>query len=310
MRVYITGIEGMLGSSLAHLHLRNGDVVRGCDVWKTPSNYSRFDIRDFSLLSDDLNAFRPDRVYHCAAMLGVHNTEAYPRMCRVVNEGGTSLVLKASKSAGARDFVFLSSSEVYGNGYDFQPFSEESPLLGDNVYAISKKNSEIEVLQYSEDMRVIITRMFNCFGIGQVKQFFIPKAIDLCLKERMVPIYGSFENKRSYLFGHDAAQHIIDVANIAPNREIVNVAHPDTYTLGEVYEKIVAAIGRGAGMSLRTGEYDDRPKARDIPNRIAVIDKLRTYSKHTPMTLDASLQFLSKFTHTLKEDWDYEREEG
>lgn len=307
MRVYVTGIEGMLGSAIAYVHERRGDEVFGCDVWKMKSRHPKIDIRRYPQLADHIEVIKPDRVYHCAAMLGVQNTEQHPDLCRQINEDGTANVARACRAAKVKELIFLSSSEVYGNGYDFKPFSEDSGLLGDNVYAESKKRGELIVLGHAHHMKVVITRMFNCFGLFQVKQFFIPKAIDMILHRRKVPIYGSFDNKRSYLLSHDAAQHVVDVADKAATREIVNVAHPTAYTLGEVYDLLSAACGGGVGASLRTGEYDDRPVTRDVPNRLAVIHKLQAYSNHTPVPLPEAIKFVVSRADTLRDDWDYER---
>ena len=312
MRVYITGIEGMLGSALAFLHKRKGDEVFGCDVWKTPSEYSRIDIRNYNALLADMAAFKPDRVYHCAAMLGVANTERYRNMCEQVNEYGTTNVLQAAHTAGALEFVFLSSSEVYGNSVDGAPLHENSPLLGDNVYATGKAKGEQATLSYADRMHVIIPRMFNCYGINQVKQFFIPKAIDRCIKDEKVHIYGSPDNMRSYLFGHDAAQHITNVADSAPNGQIVNIAHPEAFSLGTVFSKIVKAVGNGESVIDHGGlmGYEDRQIDRDVPNRLGSIDVLRRYSRHTPLTLDIGLLTMVAMFGTLRDDWDYDREEG
>ncbi len=307
MRVYITGIEGMLGSAIAHLHRKAGDEVFGCDIHPGESGYTVLDIRHYPSVEDDIALIRPYRVYHCAAMLGVQNTEQHPDMCKQVNEDGTANVAEVARRNGVKEFVFLSSSEVYGNGYDFKPFAEDSPLVGDNVYAMSKKKGELIALGHKDKMKIIVTRMFNCFGLFQVKQFFIPKAIDLCLRGKTVPIYGSFENKRSYLLSYDAARHVIDVADSAGSGEIVNVAHADTYTLAQTYDLIAAACGNGGGMSLRTSSYDDRDVKRDVPNRIAVINKLKAFSRHTPTPLPEAIKFTVARADTLRDDWTYER---
>lgn len=307
MRVYITGIEGMLGSAIAYQHMRAGDEVFGCDIWKADSKYPKIDIRKYPQLFDDIDTVKPDRVYHCAAMLGVQNTEQNPEVCKQINEDGTANVAEASRRAKVKELVFLSSSEVYGHGYDFKPFSEDSGLLGDNVYAESKKKGELIVRGHADKMKVVVTRMFNCFGLFQVKQFFIPKAIGLCLSKRRVPIFGSLDNRRSYLLSYDAAQHVIDVANRAGNKEVVNVAHPTSYTLGETYDIVANACGGGVGVTLRTKEYDDRDVKRDVPNRLAVIHKLQAFSSHVPTALPDAIKFVVSRADTLRNDWDYER---
>lgn len=307
MHVYITGIEGMIGSAIAYLHRERGDTVSGCDIRKAPSAYENINILHYPALVADMKEKRPDRVYHCAAMLGVQNTETYPSLCRLFNEKGTENVVTAAKNAEVKEFVFLSSSEVYGNSPDGEPFSEGSPLLGDNVYALGKARAERIVLAYEDSMKVVVTRMFNCFGLNQVKQFFVPKAIGLCLEGKPVPIYGSFGNKRSYLFGHDAAFYIIDVANNAESGSIVNVAHHKPYMLVEAYHVISKAVGGEHRPQLLREGYDDRTIQRDVPNRLADIGKLRGLTKHSPTEFEHAIDLTVRMAHTLRNDWDYER---
>jgi UDP-glucose 4-epimerase len=253
----------------------------------------------------------PDILYHCAAMLGVQNTEEHPDVCRQINEFGTENVLKAAYAANVKTFVFLSSSEVYGNGFDFKPFSETSPLLGDNVYAHGKKLGEQMALAYADRMKVVVPRMFNCYGVGQVSQFFIPKVIVSCGIGRNVPIYGSLKNKRSYLFGHDAAKHLINIAVNAPNMEVVNVGHPTPATLEDVFFEIKRRMKSKSLAVVRAsdrGVYDDRTVSRDVPNRLAVLGKLRLYSNHEPTDLYAAIGFAVRAAFTLRPDWTYRRE--
>lgn len=311
MRVYITGIYGMLGTALAHMHRKRGDEVFGCDVWKIlPPDYAHINVMDYDSLLEHMKAVKPDRVYHCAAVLGVYNTEKNPALTAQVNTTGTYNTVSSAYVSGASEFVFLSSSEVYGHGYDFKPFSEDSPLLGDNVYAISKKKAEDYVLHNPREMKVIVARMFNCYGFNQVKQFLIPKAVDYALRGQPMPLYGNPSNMRSYLFGHDAADHLLAVADNAPSGTIVNVAHPTAYKLSEVVEEIGRQLKREFSYVLRRASYDDRTVSRDVPNRFAVTDVLRKYSDHKPMELSAGIYLVANAPQYLRDDWDYERNAG
>ena len=310
MRIYITGIDGMLGQAIAYLHRKQGDEVYGCDVWvRSLDDYriTALDIRDYASLSIDVLRVRPDRLYHCAAMLGVQNTENYPEVCRQINEQGTLNVFEAAQAANVAEFIFLSSSEVYGNPIEAGPLHEGSPLFGDNVYAIGKAISERKLLYSGSGIAVKICRMFNCYGMGQVRQFLIPKVVERMLSGMPVSLYGSPSNRRSYLLSHDAAKHIIDVADSAPKGCVVNIAHPDTYTLEEVFCTLKALTKSKSTYSVATERYEDRAVRRDVPNRIADITLLKQYSDHIPADFDVAAAFFVQTFASTFPDWNYSR---
>lgn len=310
MRVYITGIQGMLGSAIAYIHHSvQKDTVAGCDISSADSLFSHIDITDKNALARDIERFNPDRIYHCAAMLGVQNTEEHPSQCRLYNEEGTRNVAEIARVSGA-ELVFLSSSEVYGNGTQGEKFHEGSPLLGDNVYALSKMNGEFETLRDGTP-KSIVCRMFNCFGPNQVKQFFIPKSMDLLINKRQpMVLYGDGRNERSYLFSYDAARFIIDVANNAPTGTICNVASDEVYEQNKVAHMILGASGVSLDqpeIEHRYEHYDDREVTRDVPYRLADTTLLKQYSKHVSSPLASTLNFLKGQMHTLLDDWNYPR---
>lgn len=303
MRVFITGINGLLGSALARNHKSRGHIVMGCDV---DDRHGYCDIRDYQSLLLKLKVAKPDRVYHCAAMLGVQNTENHPDVCRDINERGTVCVVDACNVADVPEFVMLSSSEVYGRPRKNQPLQESSPLLGNNVYALGKIENENYVTARFRNKAVIV-RMFNCYGVNQVKQFFVPKAIDLAKKGQPIQVYGHYGNTRSYLYSEDAAEYIRQVATNAPDGEVVNVAHYCPVTLGDLVKGIVTRTASSSKVELLRANYTDRMVSRDIPNRMADLTKLTRYTDHTPLSLWEGISAAITGYNTLKDDWFYKR---
>lgn len=310
MRVYVTGIEGMLGSAIADLHRQAGDEVFGCDIEGLSGAYALCDIRDEAAFRREIKAARPDVIYHCAAMLGVQNTEQHPEVCRQINSLGTTIVAKVAAETGAA-VVFLSSSEVYGNQRG--PLSEGSALLGDNVYAISKVEGEATMHRLaSRGNRVTICRMFNCFGPRQVRQFFIPKIIDRALNNQLINIFGNPQNMRSYLLSHDAARFIIDCGKSdrddTQGAQTFNVAHPNLVTLGYVVDRVLTLTKSKSNVRVQDGDvYEDRVRARDVPFRVADTTRLQAISKHRPVATDDALSFAVRTHGTTRADWTYPR---
>jgi nucleoside-diphosphate-sugar epimerase len=304
MIVYITGIKGVIGSALERLHVLNNDTVHGCDI--EPSLYPNIDIRDPKALREDLHRIKPDRVYHCAAMLGVENTELYPELCNDINIHGTASVVDACNSVGVPELVLLSSSEVYGKVSGIPHFSENSRLLGNNVYARGKVINELQVI-YKFKGKAVITRMFNCYGLNQAKQFFIPKIITAAVEGRVLELFGDGNNIRSYLYSQDAAQYIKDVADNAENGSIVNVASTSAITLFDVASLVKKLTHSSSEVVVKTDNYTDRKVERDIPNRLADTRRLRGLSTHVPMSLAEGIGHVITGYSTLKDNWSYDR---
>lgn len=306
MRVFITGIDGMLGSAIAKLHLKRGDEVTGCDIWDFTTPERLCDIRNAARLEALIKHDQPHRIYHCAAMLGVQNTEEHPAMCKQVNEEGTAIVADLARQVKA-ELVFLSSSEVYGN--QIGRLSEKSPLLGNNVYALSKVVGEAHVKGVSGKVKTTVCRMFNCFGPLQVRQFFIPKVIDRALSGAKIPIYGDPSNMRSYLLSADAAKFIIDAADRPDDGHLtVNVAHPQLITLDFVVDRVMHLTGSKSTIEYQRGEvYEDRARARDVPNRIADTTLLSSLTQHRPSIFVDALRFAVQTFSTTRPDWTYKR---
>lgn len=316
MRVFITGIGGMLGSAISSYHKSLGDEVRGCDIDPNPflkgtDRIDSIDVRDFPNMSYAICDQRPQRVYHCAAMLGVQNTEEHPGLCRDINEDGTIAAFHAARTAKVKEFVFLSSSEVYGDPKSVQRIREDDELRGNNVYADSKIFGERYILDHTQDtMDVYVARMFNCYGLFQTKQFVIPKWIDAACTGELLSVYGSVYNRRSYLYSEDAAKALKAFADRADNKTIVNVGSETAYRLGIVAAMALEASGAGSNerrIMRLAGAYPDREVERDIPNRLPDTARLAQYYS-VPMTpLSEGIKIVTDNRHTLRADWSYPR---
>ena len=308
MKVFITGASGMLGSALMRHYAVNGHKVRGYDVFSEQASITVGDIRNATTLNQAMLEFGPDRVYHCAAMLGVQNTENNPNLCREINEYGTQIVYTAAQLARAKSFIFTSSSEVYGDPGDDTPMAETYPLKGNNVYARGKARSEHYLLNKDSDMKIVIARMFNCYGLGQVKQFFVPKVVHQLANGQSPHLFGNPENKRCYLYAQDAAMFLSHIADRANNGEIVNVSSNEVLRLKDVVMKTAAAFPNPVipHYVVLPNTYDDRSVSRDIPNRIADTTRLRQISTSVPTLFTKGIARVVQYRSGLREGWVYD----
>jgi UDP-glucose 4-epimerase len=179
-RALVTGGAGFIGSHLVdHLmmldkevavidNMRSGRVsnLSGC----FNSSKLLFENREVQSLGmyDLFRIFRPEVVFHLAAIPGVAYSVENPFETNETNLHGTVNILKLAAKFGARRVVFSSSSSVYG-GTDILPTPESAPLNPKSPYALQKKMGEEYCRFFSEhfELDTVCLRYFNVFGPRQ-----------------------------------------------------------------------------------------------------------------------------------------------
>ena len=160
-RVLVTGGSGFIGTNLCKfLHDSGHEVISfdahhlGAQAWECVTG----DIRD------ELNFQGVDCVVHLAAQISVQRSVENPDETLSVNVDGTSSVISASELAGVKKIIFASSAAVYGDCEEI-PVKEESPLMPQSPYAVSKIVGE-ELIKRSKIPSCSL-RFFNVYGEGQ-----------------------------------------------------------------------------------------------------------------------------------------------
>jgi UDP-glucuronate 4-epimerase len=121
------------------------------------------DIRDSSRLEEVFQKARPDAVVHLAARAGVRPSLLYPGLYASVNIDGTLCLLELSRKYQVQQFIFASSSSVYGQPSHL-PFSEDEPISKPlSVYAATKAAGELLAFTYSHlyQLPTICLRVFT-----------------------------------------------------------------------------------------------------------------------------------------------------
>ena len=242
-KILLTGGAGLIGKSLASELLKNNYKVSILDLPKQVSRNKKFfksnpSIRVFrgSITNSKVcvNAAKNiDCIIHLAAMLGVKNTDNNQNGCIKINVEGTENILKASIKNKIKRFIFISSSEVYGEPKK-NPIKETDKLYGKSIYAISKLIGEKLVKKYcdkNKKMKFNILRLFNTYGEGQVAQFVIAKFIKDSKKNREIIINGNGNQIRSYAYSNDVA---MGIQKLLLSKNTLN----KTYNLGNSNEVI------------------------------------------------------------------------
>ena len=162
MKVLITGVNGMLGSSIAKALLEMPEyqlvgLARSKEQESAAISYHYLDLTDLNELEKTLREISPDAIIHCAANVNVND-------CDVRKEYTYNLHVKASEVLSActsvNKFVYISTDSIYdGKKGNFKETNEPSPA---NYYAQTKLEGEQAVLRNQKDATIART---NIYGI-------------------------------------------------------------------------------------------------------------------------------------------------
>ncbi len=291
--ILVTGGAGFIGSHLCESLLENGFKVICADnfddyynpefkeenIKKCLSNKNfklyRADITDFGQVNDIFHKNKIDRIAHLAAKAGVRASIDNPQAYEEVNVKGTLNLLILSKQFKIKNFVFGSSSSVYGNS-DKIPFSEDaktdSPI---SPYAATKKSAELlcYTFSYLHGLNVTCLRLFTVYGPRGRPDMAPYKFTDLIYHEKEVPVYGNGKSKRDYTFVADIVAGITSALKKEFKFEIINLGNSSPVELNLLISLIEENIGKKAKIKrlpLQPGEvaitYSDISKAKKLLN--------------------------------------------
>lgn len=177
-RVLITGISGFTGSYMAAELKRSGYEVFGTGSGAgNEDGYYQVDLNDAPAMRVLLTDLQPDIVLHLAALAYVGHGDAddFYR----VNLLGTRQLLEAlaESHSRARSVLLTSSANVYGNAAE-GALNEDTLPRPANDYAVSKLAMEYMAGLWKDRLPLTIVRPFNYTGVGQAKNFLLPKIVD------------------------------------------------------------------------------------------------------------------------------------
>lgn len=311
--ILITGGAGFIGSHLADRLLAEEDwnltVIDDFNDFYEPAikynNVSRHvenpayrvieaDIRDRSAL---LQIFRGGNfavVVHLAARAGVRPSLREPQLYVETNINGTLHLLELCREHHIKQFVFGSSSSVYGINAKV-PFSEDDPIRQPiSPYAATKAAGELLCHTYSHlyGIRSVCLRFFTVYGARQRPDLAIHKFARLISGGHPIPIFGDGTTRRDYTYIDDIISGVraaIDYDQTA--YEVINLGESRTVVLKELVSLLEKELGQQAVI-------DRRPlQPGDVPQTFADITKARQLLGYNPQTQieDGIRKFLEWF---------------
>ena len=165
-----------------------------------------------------------DVIVHFAAESHVDRSILGASVFAETNVLGTTVLLEAARSAEVRQFLHVSTDEVYGSVPSGSSV-ETDPLMPNSPYAASKASSDLMARSFHQTygLDVRITRCSNNFGPYQNTEKVIPRFITNVLNGRKVPLYGEGKNSRDWLHVDDHCVGIQSVIDRGRAGEIYNI---------------------------------------------------------------------------------------
>lgn len=236
-RALVTGIGGFTGGFVAAELTEAGYEVVGLthsDGAASPNVYP-VDLCDREAVLGLVSGLEVDAVIHLAAISFVAHgdVDAIYR----VNIVGTRNLLEALDRAPTtpRVVVLASSANIYGNAA-VEPITEDTPPAPVNDYAVSKLAMEHMARLWGDRLPIVITRPFNYTGLGQGRQFLVPKIVDHYARGAQEIELGNIDVARDFLDVRDVARLYRLIVERAPVGATLNLCSGRAHSLREIID--------------------------------------------------------------------------
>ncbi len=266
MSILVTGGAGFIGSHLAEkllLQKRKIVVIDNFNNFYSPF-YKRENIAeavknpDFTLYEanicnkegcyDIFKTHNIEKVIHLAAYAGVRPSIEQPLLYEEVNCRGTLNLLELSRIFKVKQFIFGSSSSVYGNNKKV-PFSEDDPVNEPiSPYAATKRAGELFCYNYHHlyKIPILCLRFFTVYGPRQRPDLAIRKFTELVDCNQPINMYGDGTTERDYTYYSDIIDGVVSALDTEYDFEIINLGDSKPVQLKRLIELIEQALGKKA----------------------------------------------------------------
>ncbi len=239
------------------------------------------DIRDEKSLAELFAKTDFDVIVHLAARAGVRPSLSEPKLYAETNINGTLNLLELAREHGVNQFVFGSSSSVYGINSKV-PFAESDRIHQPiSPYAATKAAGELICHTYSHlyDIRCICLRFFTVYGARQRPDLAIHKFSQLISEGKPIPVFGDGTMRRDYTYIDDIIQGVrAAIEYEGSNFEVFNLGESETTELSRLIELLEENLGVKAII-------DRQPmQPGDVPATYADITKSRELLRYDPTT--------------------------
>ena len=278
--VLVTGSAGFIGFSVTKKLLESGHNVLGIDslnqyydvnlklarneiLKKFPGyRFVQLNLCDERGVKELFDQNQIGKVCHLAAQAGVRYSLTHPMEYKTSNLDGFMHLIEAAKNAKVENFVYASSSSVYGKT-KIIPFVEsdrcDTPI---SLYAATKRANELMAHSYSELFKLPTTglRFFTVYGPWgrpDMALFLFTKSI---LEGKTIDVYNHGNMRRSFTYIDDIVSGILKCLENPFPCEIFNLGNNRSATLMEYIETLEKKLGKTAEKNLLPLQPGDVPQ--------------------------------------------------
>lgn len=289
--ILITGGAGFIGSHLIRHFVQKYPNYRIVNVDKltyagtlenltdieNAANYhfEKADICDADAMQSIFERYAIDSVIHLAAESHVDRSILNPMAFIQTNIIGTVTLLNIAKAAwaGKKDVLFyhVSTDEVYGSLHEENTFFKETTAYDpQSPYSASKASSDHFVRAYSNTYKLpcVISNCSNNYGPNQFPEKLIPLFIANICQNKRLPVYGTGENVRDWLWVKDHCSAIDTIFHSGKTGETFNIGGKNEWKnidlihlLCEIMDR---KLGRKEGTSAQLIQYIEDRAGHDL----------------------------------------------
>ena len=296
MKILVTGAAGFIGSNLAEKLAREGHAVTGLDNFndyydprRKRANEARLnrlptfrmveaDIRDRPGMFALFQAEQFDAVAHLAALAGVRNAVKFPELYVETDYNASQHLMDAARATGVGNFVFASTSSVYGATQQI-PFVETDPCDRPlQPYAAAKRATEILGFTYHHlyGLNFTAIRFFTVYGPNGRPDMMAYLVANSITQGRQIPLYNNGDMYRDWTYVDDITDGVAAAVARPLGYEIINLGRGEPVLLRDFIAQLEALAGGKANLVAQ-------PKlAADVVRTYADISKARRLLGYAP----------------------------
>ena len=275
MKILVTGAAGFIGSNFV-FHMRKAhpeyDII-ALDSLTYAGNletlapvmeedhftFVRCDITDREGVRKVFEEHHPDVVVNFAAESHVDRSIEDPGVFLRTNILGTQVLMDACREFGIRRFHQVGTDEVYGDLPLDRPdlfFTEDLPLQASSPYSASKASADLLTMAYHRTygLPVTISRCSNNYGPYQFPEKLIPLMIAIALADKPLPVYGTGENVRDWLYVEDHCRAIDMILENGKVGEVYNIGGHNERSNLDVVKTILKQLGKPESLITFVGD--------------------------------------------------------
>ena len=275
MKILVTGGAGFIGANFVFYMLDKHpeydivclDSLTYCGNIKTlepvmDNSHFRFvkgDVTDRKLVFKLFEEEKFDVVVNFAAESHVDRSIEDPGVFLRTNILGTQTLMDASNEYGVTRYHQVGTDEVYGDLPLDRPdlfFTEDMPLTASSPYSASKASADLLAMAYHRTygLPVTISRCSNNYGPYQFPEKLIPLMIKNALADEKLPVYGTGENVRDWLYVEDHCKAIDMIIHEGKVGEVYNIGGHNEKSNLEVVRTILKQVGKSEDLITFVGD--------------------------------------------------------